>query len=205
VHTQRWRLTALGQAVAYGRLRKGDETALSKLGEGQLMLVTRWLSERSTGDAGMAKLVQREWRYGHAPVERGHATARARLRGRRAELHRHLRRLGPEPHRRVDHQHGGQRGRQAAAGQGHRSADRRRRTLRQGLRLRAADRRRHPDLATGQKRRLFAELDDQRIGELAPARSVVVAHTRIRGSTGSPGEDKRRQARGVRMARGKGK
>jgi hypothetical protein len=66
-YTQRWRLTALGQAVAYGRLRKGDENALNKLGEGQLMLVTRWLSERSTGDAGMAKLVQREWRYGHAP------------------------------------------------------------------------------------------------------------------------------------------
>jgi hypothetical protein len=66
MHTQRWRLTALGQAVAYGRLRKGDETALSRLGEGQLMLVTRWLSERSNGDAGIAKLVQREWRYGHA-------------------------------------------------------------------------------------------------------------------------------------------
>jgi hypothetical protein len=62
-----------------------------------------------------------------------------------------------------------------------------------------------PTWQRGQGRRLFAELDDQRIGELAPARSVVVAHTRIRGSTGSPGEDKRRQARGVRMARGKGK
>src|SRR3954462_12408021 len=44
MHTQRWRLTDLGRAVAYGRLRKGDETALGKLGDGQLMLVTRWLS-----------------------------------------------------------------------------------------------------------------------------------------------------------------
>jgi hypothetical protein len=65
-HTQRWRLTRLGEAVAYGRLRKGDETALGRLGDGQLHLVTRWLSERSHGDTGMAKLIQREWRYGHA-------------------------------------------------------------------------------------------------------------------------------------------
>lgn len=65
-HTQRWRLTELGEAIAYGRLRKGDETALSRLGEGQLHLVTRWLSERSRGDTGLAKLIQREWRYGHA-------------------------------------------------------------------------------------------------------------------------------------------
>lgn len=65
-HTQRWRLTELGEAIAYGRLRKGDETALSRLGEGQLHLVTRWLSDRSRGDTGLAKLIQREWRYGHA-------------------------------------------------------------------------------------------------------------------------------------------
>jgi len=66
MHTQRWRLTDLGRAVAYGRLRRGDETALAKLGDGQMMLVTRWLAERSRGNTGMAKLVQREWRYGHA-------------------------------------------------------------------------------------------------------------------------------------------
>jgi hypothetical protein len=67
MHTQRWRLTPLGEQVAHGRLRKGDETALARLGDAQLPLVTRWLSERSRGDSGMAKLVQREWRYGHAP------------------------------------------------------------------------------------------------------------------------------------------
>lgn len=65
-HTQRWRLTELGEAVAYGKLRKGDESALARLGDDQLPLVTRWLSEHSRGDTGMAKLVQREWRYGHA-------------------------------------------------------------------------------------------------------------------------------------------
>jgi hypothetical protein len=58
----------------------------------------------------------------------------------------------------------------------------------------------------GLKRRLFSELDDARIGELRPANAgAVVPHTRIRGSTGKPGEDQRRQARGVRMTRGKGK
>jgi hypothetical protein len=66
MHTQRWRLTELGEQVALGKLRKGDETALGKLTDAQLPLVTRWLSERSRGDLGMAKLVQREWKYGHA-------------------------------------------------------------------------------------------------------------------------------------------
>lgn len=65
-HTQRWRLTELGEAVANGKLRKGDQSALDRLGEAQLPLVTRWLAEHSRGDTGMAKLVQREWRYGHA-------------------------------------------------------------------------------------------------------------------------------------------
>lgn len=66
MHTQRWRLTELGEAVAMGQLRKGDQTALDRLTKAQLPLVTRWLSEHSRGDTGMAKLVQREWRYGHA-------------------------------------------------------------------------------------------------------------------------------------------
>lgn len=66
MYTQRWRLTELGSAVAYGKLRKGDQSALERLTDAQLPLVTRWLSEHSRGDGGMAKLVQREWRYGHA-------------------------------------------------------------------------------------------------------------------------------------------
>lgn len=66
MHTQRWRLTAAGQALAYGRLRKGDETALNRLGDEQMLLVTRWLSERTAGDGTVGKLVAREWRYGHA-------------------------------------------------------------------------------------------------------------------------------------------
>src|SRR3954470_12654056 len=31
MHTQRWRLTTAGEALAYGRLRKGDESALNRL------------------------------------------------------------------------------------------------------------------------------------------------------------------------------
>lgn len=64
--TQRWRLTELGTAVAHGDLRKADQRALDKLGDKQLLMVTRWLSERTRGDDGMAKIAQREWRYGHA-------------------------------------------------------------------------------------------------------------------------------------------
>lgn len=65
-YTQRWRLTSLGEAVAYGELGKGQSSALAKMGDGQLFVATRWLSERSRDAAGIGKLVQREWRYGHA-------------------------------------------------------------------------------------------------------------------------------------------
>ena len=47
---------------------------------------------------------------------------------------------------------------------------------------------------------LFPELDEsRRVGELAPARGVVVPHTRVRGRSGKPGKDADRQARGVRV------
>jgi hypothetical protein len=69
MHTQRWRLTDAGHALAVGSLRKGQESALAKIGDDQLLLVTRWLSERTRAGVS-AKLAQREWRYGHAK-ERG--------------------------------------------------------------------------------------------------------------------------------------
>lgn len=43
------------------------------------------------------------------------------------------------------------------------------------------------------------------VGRAAPQRGVVVPHTRIRGESDSPGEDRRRQARGVRLSRRKGR
>lgn len=52
-------------------------------------------------------------------------------------------------------------------------------------------------------RRLFPELDESRIGvgSEAPSRGVVVPHTRPRGPSGKPGNDKARSARGVRVKR----
>jgi hypothetical protein len=70
MHTQRWRLTSVGEAVAFGKLRKKDETALGSMGDEQMLLVTRWLTERTAGDESMGKLVSREWRYGHAKGRR---------------------------------------------------------------------------------------------------------------------------------------
>jgi hypothetical protein len=52
-------------------------------------------------------------------------------------------------------------------------------------------------------KRHFPELDDARIGELAPARSKVVPHTRTEGPSGRPGRDRKRQAKGVRVKRGR--
>jgi hypothetical protein len=66
MHTQRWRLTTAGQMVAFGKLRKADETALGRLRDEQMLLVTRWLAERTAGDGTVGKLVSREWRYGQA-------------------------------------------------------------------------------------------------------------------------------------------
>lgn len=60
MHTQRWRLTTTGWAIASGSLRKGTETALEKLGDDQMLLLTRWVARRQMG-ATAAKLVQREW------------------------------------------------------------------------------------------------------------------------------------------------
>jgi hypothetical protein len=66
MHTQRWRLTDAGRALAVGSLKKGQESTLAKIGDEQLLVVTRWLSERTRSTGVSAKLAQREWRYGHA-------------------------------------------------------------------------------------------------------------------------------------------
>lgn len=63
--TQRWALTPEGEMIAEGALTKTNETALGKLQDRQLVLVARWLNQRSN-DAGRtgATLVDREWRRG---------------------------------------------------------------------------------------------------------------------------------------------
>lgn len=49
--------------------------------------------------------------------------------------------------------------------------------------------------------RLFSELDDSRVGELAPARGKVVPHVRPIGPSGKPGLDKRRGNAGRKVKR----
>lgn len=70
MYTQRWRLTPIGEAIAFGKLRKKDETALGSMGDAQMFLVTRWLTERTAGDGPMGRLVAREWKYGQAVGKR---------------------------------------------------------------------------------------------------------------------------------------
>lgn len=65
VHTQRWRLTALGEALALGKLRKKDEQTFASMDEGQMLLAARWISQQSRGETGVSRMLQREWRHGH--------------------------------------------------------------------------------------------------------------------------------------------
>jgi len=70
MYTQRWRMTKSGRALAHGQLRKKDEAALGTMGDEQMLLVTRWLSQRTVDEGTTSKLVQREWRFGHAKQRR---------------------------------------------------------------------------------------------------------------------------------------
>jgi hypothetical protein len=66
IYSQRWRLTDAGRSLAYGQLKKGQQNTLERIGDDQLLAVTRWLSERTRSDGVSGRLSQREWRYGHA-------------------------------------------------------------------------------------------------------------------------------------------
>src|SRR3954470_16747863 len=70
MHTQRWRRTPAGEMMAFGQFRKADEKALERMKDEHLLLITRWLTERTAGDETVGKLVSREWRYGHAQGRR---------------------------------------------------------------------------------------------------------------------------------------
>lgn len=63
-HTQRWGLTDFGRAVAYGKLKAGQQRSLEGLDDAQLIEVTRYLSQRTRGGS-FAHMARREWRYGH--------------------------------------------------------------------------------------------------------------------------------------------
>jgi hypothetical protein len=73
MYTQNWRLSDIGRQLAYGRLRKADETALGRLDDGQMLVVTRWLTQRTLANGASpvtSKLVQREWKYNMAQARR---------------------------------------------------------------------------------------------------------------------------------------
>lgn len=73
MYTQNWRLTEPGRLLAFGQLRKTEETALGRFDDSQMLLVTRWLTHRALANGVSpvtAKLVQREWRYGVAQGKR---------------------------------------------------------------------------------------------------------------------------------------
>jgi hypothetical protein len=58
--TQRWRLTDDGRAIAHGALRKGVQTALDRVDDAQLLVLTRWLVQRPAGQVART-LTRREW------------------------------------------------------------------------------------------------------------------------------------------------
>lgn len=63
--TQRWKLTDLGLAMATGKLNKTQQRTLDNLGDGQMLMTMRWLTQRVVGSsAQVGKLMDREYRYG---------------------------------------------------------------------------------------------------------------------------------------------
>lgn len=62
---QRWKLTALGQAMVSGKLTGRQRAHLEGLEAERMLDVTRWLTEQ-TREAPLAarRLMEREWRYG---------------------------------------------------------------------------------------------------------------------------------------------
>lgn len=71
-HTQRWRLTEVGEALAYGTLGKRQTEQLSKFDDDQMLYVTQWLTARARqANPVVTKLVAREWRYGSSSRRNG--------------------------------------------------------------------------------------------------------------------------------------
>jgi hypothetical protein len=65
MHAQGWALTEVGLAMAIGKLNKTQQAALDKLGDGQMLMTMRWLSQRVVGSSPtVGKLMDREYRYG---------------------------------------------------------------------------------------------------------------------------------------------
>lgn len=62
--TQRYRLTPIGQDIANGTLRATQEKSLEGFHDGQIVMLTQWLSQRASGSGTtVSNLVRREWQY----------------------------------------------------------------------------------------------------------------------------------------------
>jgi hypothetical protein len=71
-YTQRWRLTEIGEAVAFGTLGKRQQDQLAKIDDDQMMHVMHWLTDRvRQANPTTIKLVAREWRYGSSGQRNG--------------------------------------------------------------------------------------------------------------------------------------
>jgi hypothetical protein len=65
MHTQRWRLTAIGADMATGKLRKAQESALAGARDAEVMMLARTLAQRQRQlPFAVGKLMTREWKWG---------------------------------------------------------------------------------------------------------------------------------------------
>jgi hypothetical protein len=65
VYTQGWALSELGLQMAVGNLTKTQQASLERLGDGQMLMTMRLLSQRViASNSTVSKLMDREYRHG---------------------------------------------------------------------------------------------------------------------------------------------
>jgi hypothetical protein len=64
MHTQRWRLTDLGHAIAHGSIKAKQQRALDGIEDAALLELTSYVTDRLRHDPAAQWLAKRQWRYG---------------------------------------------------------------------------------------------------------------------------------------------
>lgn len=64
MYAQRWKLTEMGRAIAYGDLRKTQSKMLDGMTEGQRVLLARWLAAQAGPQDTVSWAISREWKHG---------------------------------------------------------------------------------------------------------------------------------------------
>jgi len=65
MHTQRWRVTGVGQDMATGKLRKAQENALEGARDAEVLMLARTIAQKQRSmPFAVGKLITREWRWG---------------------------------------------------------------------------------------------------------------------------------------------